>query len=209
MSVAALYVDTRRGPYLGLDVDCWGVERDAATYRGPHPVVSHPPCGPWSRLYGMCNRRTMQSKGLGIVAVRQVRRWGGVLEHPSHSTLWDACSMPKPNGFFQEVDQWGGWTLPVEQWWWGHDAIKPTWLYIVGTHTPPPIHNDGRRRPVGRNAGGRLGNQERSMVERMYAGRRHLTPPAFAEWLVDLASRCRRDDADDDAVVRHDGGPRG
>lgn len=47
VDVAALYIDPR-GVYPQLTgVDCWGPDRDARTYDGPHPVVSHPPCGPW------------------------------------------------------------------------------------------------------------------------------------------------------------------
>ena len=41
--ISALYVRTN-GPYFGLpDVDPWDEARDARLYRGPRPVVAHPP----------------------------------------------------------------------------------------------------------------------------------------------------------------------
>ena len=79
--VAALYVDPR-GPYpklLGPEM-CWDEQRDARTYAGPWPVVAHPPCGPWGRLRHMC---TKQDGSLAMLAIAQVRRWGGVLEQPA------------------------------------------------------------------------------------------------------------------------------
>ena len=94
MDVAALYVDVEAGPYAGMaGVDAWGVERDAKLYRGPHPVVAHPPCGPWGKLAWNC---TKQDPLCGPVAVAQTLQYGGVLEHPEGSTLWRHCGLPKP-----------------------------------------------------------------------------------------------------------------
>lgn len=48
--VAALYVQTN-GCYYGLpDVDPWDQARDARRYRGPHPVIAHPPCQLWGPM---------------------------------------------------------------------------------------------------------------------------------------------------------------
>ncbi|HLV66932.1 MAG TPA: hypothetical protein VKY73_14020, partial [Polyangiaceae bacterium] len=88
ITVAALYVD-KLGCYPKMyGVDCWDETRDARLYDGPHPVVAHPPCGPWSRLRHLYrgNEHDCASR-----AVEQVRRWGGVLEHPAGSRLWDQC----------------------------------------------------------------------------------------------------------------------
>ena len=73
-SVAALYIDPR-GPYPQLPgVDAWDAARDARLYDGPHPVVAHPPCGPWSSL-----RHLHRSGGSDMAqrAVEQVRELGG------------------------------------------------------------------------------------------------------------------------------------
>jgi len=50
-NVSALYV-IDGGPYFGLDdVDPWPEQRDARSYRGPNPVVAHPPCKRWGRFW--------------------------------------------------------------------------------------------------------------------------------------------------------------
>ena len=90
--VAALYVDPIRGPYRALPgVERWGWadvhqaglwDRDATAYDGPHPVIAHPPCGPWG-LFAWRYKGGEGAKNCAIRAVQQVRRWGGVLEHPT------------------------------------------------------------------------------------------------------------------------------
>lgn len=128
-------------------------------------------------------------KQLAIFAVAQVRRFGGVLEHPAASTLWIEASLPRPGAF----DEFGGWTMPIHQSWFGHRAEKKTLIYIVGcvpaqlpdygldlgypTHT---ISSSGRR-----GDGSRL----KARPECTKAEREH-TPLNLAVWLVDIARRC-------------------
>jgi hypothetical protein len=145
--VAALYIDPR-GPYPKMPgVDAWDETRDARKYDGPHTVVAHPPCGPWGRLRHLSRK---DSPRLAIVAVEQVQRWGGVLEHPANSRLWDYCDLPRPGEF---ADVHGGFTIEVCQVEWGHVARKRTWLYLVGVPssalTPPP-HAGPRADALGR-----------------------------------------------------------
>jgi hypothetical protein len=174
-------------------VDAWDIERDARNWRGGCPVVAHPPCRAWGRLRHFANPRP-DEKTLALWAVDQVRRWGGVLDHPAGSTLWVTAGLPAPRHF----DAAGGWTLPVEQHWWGHRATKRTWLYIVGLDpraTPRMplalgqgshvISQDGRRRDGSRWAKG----DARKRPECTKPEREH-TPPMLAEWLVELARRC-------------------
>lgn len=168
----ALYV-RRNGVYGQLGVDAWDKDRGAQHYAGPHPVVAHPPCGPWGRFAW----RSLEDPTLAPLAVEQVRRWGGVLEHPAHSQLWRYFSLPLPGA---PADAHGGYTLAVEQSWWGHRAPKKTWLYVVGVAPddvppmPPPVPDPGGR------------------IEFMCEAERERTPVAFARWLLDLASRARR-----------------
>lgn len=187
MTVAALYIDPR-GPYPRMpNVDCWDEKRDARLYAGPHPVVAHPPCGPWGALKHLCKR---DDRELAIEAVAQVRRFGGVLEHPARSGLWRACDLPLPG---QLPDAWDGITIEVEQCDWGHACRKPTWLYLVGVR-PARYPRMPRREPTHGiwygdfERAGRAGPLLRGASKEI----RRRTPPAFAEFLVSLAREARR-----------------
>lgn len=175
--------------------DVWDAERDARRWGGGMPVVAHPPCRAWGQLRALANPRH-DEKALAPWAVEQVRRFGGVLEHPKNSTLWPVAGLPKPG----ERDEFGGWTLPIFQSWWGHKAEKATLLYIVGCE-PADIPDiplalgepeyvcgaPGRRRD-----GSRLHKGDPGWRPEITKAEREHTPPALAEWLVELASRCRR-----------------
>lgn len=151
--------------------DVFDLVRDARTYDGPWPVVAHPPCRGWGRLRHFAKVRPDELE-LGHFAVAAVRRFGGVLEHPAHSRLWDACDLPRPG----DRDPFGGWTLPVYQGHFGHRAPKATWCYVVGVEPASLSIPFELALPVGR-------------VENMGAPERESTPEPFAAWLLDLASR--------------------
>lgn len=185
--VAALYVDAQ-GPYPKMPgVDCWDAVRDARLYDGPHPVVCHPPCGPWGEL-------RFQYQGdehdIAPLAVDQTRKWGGVLEHPRRSLIWQHMGLPPPGDLFD--DRFGGWTLDVAQVDWGHVARKPTRLYLVrvprGALAFPP-----HREPTHWISGTRAhrtvtgGGAVPPGIKVCSAQQRRRTPLAFAEWLVSLA----------------------
>ena len=184
MTVAALYIDPR-GPYPKLaDVDCWDEKRDARKYPGPYPIVAHPPCGPWGSLANF----SRQDPALALCAVEQVRRFGGVLEHPRGSRLWPALGLPRPG---ELPDAYGGITLLVRQVDWGHVAEKPTWIYLVRVRVvpafPPPgtathwVCGSRNQRP--RAEGGTLPAGMKFCSNEQ----RRRTPPRFAEFLVALA----------------------
>jgi hypothetical protein len=141
--VSVLYVDPT-GPYPEIVTDWWGADRDARLYAGPRPIVAHPPCGPWGRLAHMCRH---QDVTLAPIAVRQVQRWGGVLEHPADSRLWPHCGLPLPGGQGDLFSPRGDHTIEIEQWWWGHPMPKRTWLYVVGAARMPPLPAELPARP--------------------------------------------------------------
>lgn len=179
--IAALYVETN-GVYYGLpDVDPWDEKRDARLYDGPWPVVAHPPCAAWCRWAGV---RELQGYGRRgddgycfAHALADVRRYGGVLEHPAHSAAWAHFSIPEPTGREWQADVWGGWTCYVDQAEWGLRAHKPTWLYYVGA-APFPLVG-----PID-------ATEAKPGPKDLHSGHRHLTPPAFRDVLLDMARSC-------------------
>lgn len=141
--IAALFVETD-GVYFGLPgVDPWDIERDARRYRGPWPVVAHPPCERWGRYWGggpsaSYRRKLGDDGGCFAAALEAVRRCGGVLEHPEASHAWRSFGLTRPlrGGGWSVADSYGGWTCCVEQGAYGHRARKPTWLYACGVALP-------------------------------------------------------------------------
>jgi hypothetical protein len=198
--IAALYVDAR-GPYPKLVEQWYDETRDARTYAGPLPVVAHPPCGPWGRLRHLSRK---DDPTLAPIAVEQVRRWGGVLEHPRESKLWDHCGLPRPG---ELPDVWGGVTVQVDQCNFGHIARKTTWLYLVGVSSLGALPS--RREPTHWISGFRSTSRPRKYDRRgsavpegikvCSAQQRRRTPVAFAEWLIALAATARRS-ADEEEV---------
>jgi hypothetical protein len=173
MTVAALFC-CRSSPYWHLDnVEVFDEERDARTYCGPWPVVAHPPCRTWGRLSHMA-KPNAQERDLALWAVATVRQFGGVLEHPADSKLFGTV-LPRSGC----VDEFGGFTIVVDQQWFGHRARKRTGLYFCGIGQfavdKPPFW---------------IGLPPRT-VELMGRPERERTPMELATWLVAQARKCR------------------
>ena len=141
-TVAALYVEPN-GVYFDLPGVCsWPESRDARLYRGPHPVVAHPPCARWSVLAPLVEslggRKRRDDDGCFAAALDAVRTFGGVLEHPASSAAWHWFGMctPPSGGGWVVADWHGGWTCCVAQRNYGNKARKLTWLYAVGVDLP-------------------------------------------------------------------------
>ncbi|MFC4161998.1 hypothetical protein [Chitinimonas lacunae] len=195
MSAVAILFARQDSVYKTLEgCDAWDIDRDARRWPGGTSVVAHPPCRAWGRLRHFAKPRA-DEKALALFAVERVRRWGGVLEHPAGSTLWPAAGLPEPG----QRDQFGGWTLPICQHWWGHRAEKATWLYIVGcepANIPDiPLALGDATHIVGssgrRNGGDRLRPGDYGWRPEISKAEREHTPPDLARWLVELARRCR------------------
>ena len=171
------------------EVDCYDAQRNALTWPGGSPVVAHPPCRTWSQLRAFA-KAPAEEHDLALWAIEQVRRWGGVLEHPATSKLWEAAQLPRPGGL---PDEWGGWTWECDQYHWGHLARKRTRLYIVGTMVLPsiPYRVGEPTHCVSSLSGQRRSREERHRLPtwkpELGPNRRDKTPVAFASWLIALA----------------------
>jgi hypothetical protein len=195
VTVAALYVDPN-GVYAGLpDVDLWDEARDARLYDGPYPVVAHPPCQRWCRFAKGIARQYPDKQvgddgGCFAAALKAVRRFGGVLEHPAESLAWAHFGLPYPRSTV-------GWTTAflddgascyVEQGRYGHPMRKATWLYAYGVELPQL--NWGRQLDSQRGEfkwGSRLykpaHDRDRPRVDKLHS----VTPEAFRDVLLEMA----------------------
>jgi len=211
--VAALYVATD-GPYYGLPgVDPWDQDRDARMYPGPHPVVAHPPCQRWGRMWkgqpGNIKAGKVERKGddggCFKSALFDVRRFGGVLEHPEGSHAWAQFGIAKPprNGGWVQATNIGGWTCRVEQGRYGHYCPKPTWLLCYGLQgrlpelrwgvSPPPTEKDFPPEAVAKHG---LEYCKRAGVMAFKGGgkdspARIHTPTEFRDLLIEIARTVR------------------
>lgn len=169
--VAVLYAK-RGSVYFDLAADVWDEARDARLFPGGKRVIAHPPCRAWGR-FAQWAKPAQHERDLAMHALDCVRANGGVLEHPRASKLWKVAGLPRPG---EPPDEFGGYTIEVNQVDWGHRAIKPTWLYIVGV----PAHALPELPPPGVAV---------TTVERMWRGEREATPVRFAAWLLQVANR--------------------
>ena len=203
--IAALYVETD-GCYFGLpDVDPWDEARDARTYAGPHPIVAHPPCQRWGRYWHGSTRKPHQYKlgddgGCFAAALDSLRRYGGVLEHPSDSHAWAHFGLAKPSrrgGWIEAAP--GLWTCCVYQGHYGHMAGKGTWLLASGMPIEVlpqlrwgpceqrlhpravELHGYAKARRIGMMA--MIGGKDKTRI-------RNATPIGFRDVLLEIAALC-------------------
>lgn len=163
--------------------DVYDIERDARTFCKRLPVLAHPPCRAWGMLSHMAKPRE-DEKQLAFFALAQVRLNGGVLEHPSGSRLWQEAGLPN-EGLF--VDEFGGFTIEIDQYDFGHVANKPTKLYICGIDKSELPQLPKRKYDrAAKSITGQVPNTKRAtQYEREY------TPPMLIEWLKEIALKIR------------------
>jgi len=206
--VAALYVETG-GCYFNLPgVHPWDIAEDARMYGGPHPVVAHPPCQRWGKMWkgqpgnikvGKVERKG-DDHGCFKSALFDVRRFGGVLEHPEHSHAWAHFGLNKPprKGGWIDAGDGRGSTCRVEQGQYGHYCRKPTWLYSVGVSPLPELRwgvhpvTDDMFPPEALEKHGREYCRKAGVMAFRGGGRnssiRNATPPEFRDVLLSIAA---------------------
>lgn len=178
--ISALYV-IPNGPYFIEGIDPWDEQRDARKFKGPGPVIAHPPCERWGRYWGggpMLHGTELQKllgddEGCFAHALWSVRTFGGVLEHPeaSHAFKYFGLPIPKQSGGWTESDKYGGRSCCVAQGNYGHKAEKLTWLYGVNI--------DFKDLQWGRKPG-------TGVCQRLSKRQRSLTPAPFRDLLISL-----------------------
>lgn len=178
-STVAVLCVAAKSVYRSLpNVECYDLRRDVRSFVGGMPVVAHPPCRSWSAYCAHQAKPLPGEKELGPLCVNWLRECGGVLEHPAHSRLFDACKLPKPGwtvGWHK--DEMPIWSTEVLQGWWGDTRSKTTWLCFFGI-TPPDVRIPFRFVDA---------DGDRRRWQLMSKTQRSATHPALAEWLVQTA----------------------
>lgn len=179
MSVVVLFA-RKDSIYKSLGCDVWDIERDARMWLGGEPCICHPPCRAWGQLSHFAKPRP-DEKQLAVFSIEMIRKHGGVLEHPRASKLWPYLGLPLGN----EVDEYGGYSICVDQFAWGHKARKRSLLYICGVEKrdlqPIPIRFDQIEYVVSSSTRSRRGE-----VKEITKKEREATPEAFAKWLIQV-----------------------
>jgi hypothetical protein len=191
--VAALFVETG-GIYCGdSSIEAWDAVRDARLYDGDLAVVAHPPCSRWCQLAYVIQKRwghkVGDDGGMFASALANVRRCGGVLEHPAFTYAWARYGLPRPiqgGGWSQSLfDE--GWVCEVSQAAYGHPARKLTWLYYVGEVPPRELRWD---RPEPTAIVSNCANHHVRDLPRILRAEAARTPIDFRDELVMLARDC-------------------
>lgn len=208
-TVSALFV-MADGPYPELVSDWWDEARVARLYAGPRPVVAHPPCARWGRMWWSDgSTEPGHDEGCFESALSSLRRYGGVLEHPEASLAWRRFGLLRPT-----VGTWtrtwmrpDEWVCVLDQLCWGHRARKRTWLVAVGADRLPhprlaterqraylTTPRLGRRTYICSGPGVSRSAELRKKHGIELMGRREaaLTPAPFAELLVSIAASAAR-----------------
>ena len=191
-TVAALFVE-RGGVYWNLpDVDPWDEARDARLYEGPHPVVAHPPCDRWHQLSAVNHKRwgftINEDGGCFAAALRAVRQFGGVLEHPAETRAFKFHGIPEPIAETWQRTIAGDWVTEIWQSAYGHRARKRTWLLYHGDRLPPPL------KWVRLSGEFQIGNFD-PVKPRLPRGECDATPEPFRDLLLSIARTARQREA--------------
>lgn len=164
--------------------DVFDIVRDALTFQPGQPVIAHPPCRAWGNLSHFAKPRH-DEKQLAIWSIEQVRLNGGVLEHPAGSRLFRLSGMPSKGRY----DSYGGFTIGINQSWFGHRAEKKTILYVCGcklSDVPEvPFFLDYPTHVIESHS-----SKKYNRLPSVSKKEREQTPLDLAVWLLDLARRC-------------------
>lgn len=145
--IAALFVHSN-GVYSGWPwIELWDENKDARNYQGPYPVVAHPPCNLWGKFseinyirWGGEHNRPGNDGMKFLTALKNVKTYGGVLEHPAQSKAFEEYRLGKPVfGEWIPSRDGFGWITEVWQSAYGHKANKATWLYYRGINKPKDL----------------------------------------------------------------------
>jgi hypothetical protein len=161
--------------YEELGCECYDKKRNAYTAPRGVPVIAHPPCRAWGTMAHWAKPEPGE-KDYATWSLSMVNKYGGIVEHPQKSKLWQEKELLN-NGFLFGIKQRD----------FGHVCEKPTYLYIVGiskSELPPvpislsyPTH--------------KIQSDKRPGAPKHWANKiqREGTPPLLAKWLLEIMEK--------------------
>lgn len=140
--------------YKTLGLDCYDKQRDAYSFTGGNPVITHAPCQQWSRLKAFAKPNDYE-RDLAWFCLEAVERNGGIFEHPAGSSFFrEAGIVP---------------TISINQFWFGFPCRKHTWLYFSKCKPLAlPLRFDAIEKKV----------------DQLHSSKRSDTTESFAMWLI-------------------------
>ena len=160
-------------------LDLFDLRRNALSTVSNAPAIYHPPCRSWGRLRQFAKTPSGEH-WLAVWAVLRMWRYGGVLEHPAGSKLWSLMGLAYPG---RGYDLHGGFSVSLNQSWFGYPAKKNTWLYVVGCEI-----SDLPEMPLCFNAISKTvsGSKNRNVLKELSHSERSRTTLQFNEYLVSV-----------------------
>jgi hypothetical protein len=168
---------------IGGGYDVYDIDRDARNFVDNYPVIAHPPCRAWGMLSHMANPRH-DEKELAWFAIDKVRKNGGVLEHPKGSRFFREAGCSELGAGY---DKFGGFTMLIDQFDFGHVAHKDTKLYICGIkiedlpELPPKNYADTDRSIAGNIKG----------TKRCTQYQREYTPDNLIKFMTEICEKIK------------------
>ena len=153
-------------------LDCYDKRRDARTYSGPSPVITHAPCRGWSAFTRSLAKPEAGERMLAPFCINMVLRYGGVFEHPAFSTIYTKYLGIRPGetkGPFR--------CLEIDQYWFGFQTSKRTWLLMPKHWNQIPVI-PYKLLPSGK----------KDEFMKLSTKARSETSKSFALWLIELVT---------------------
>lgn len=168
MKVAILCAHKKSNYYKIPGLEIYDQDRDCRTFEGGMPVIVHPPCAQWSRMKAFSND-VPELKNLAYFCLDQVKKYGGIFEHPHGSDVWKQLDWPE-----------GGKFIQVDQHWWGFPARKRTTLFFYKcSPIQHPLKFDAVEFVVASS------RSKYNKLPEMKKSQRSVTTIEFNQWLVD------------------------
>ena len=165
--------------YDSLNCDTWPIERNAINCKKKEAAIYHPPCRSWGRLRLFSHIQPGEHL-LSVWSILRIWKYNGILEHPAGSKLWSLMKLPMPGS---KIDIHNGFSISIDQHWFGHKCKKNTWIYIKGIRPAQlpamPMNFDLIQHSISHTG-------KKNKLKEVSKKYRSSTPVELAKWLIQV-----------------------